>query len=412
MTCRGKIHQAIFVLVFCQFVTAFSALGIPPFFPLFLEKAFHSQNDNPQAFFAGVLFVLPTFFSAITSPIWGNISDRFGKKALLIRAQIGLSLSFLVAGFSTTPLQFIVALILQGILGGTFSASKAYLATLVNGESFRHSLTLMEAAPRAALVISPLIMGALMKAESPLLIYRYLAVLPLFSAALTAGLPSDKRQLGPNKTEPILTSHIKQNILVNPVSPHVVLALQFLFGLASVIASPYFSHTMRIKFPYLSTAQIGLLFGLPHFIYLACAGPLSTKIHKSRFVETLIVTFIMQSIALIGQGLSETLWQILLWRLLMGLSMTTSFICIHGLISNVTLPSQAGGLFGWLESSIKFSVVFGGILASFGYSQFGSRSLFFISAAAFIAPSIFLLYRTWFISKERGQHETSSTVIN
>ena len=170
-----------------HFAASFAALGMPPFFGLVLEQSLH----NDARFLAGWLYVLPTLFAALSSPWWGRLADRYGKKRLLIRAQLGLAASFLLAGFATSTWTFAAALALQGLLGGTFAASNAYLATVASGPALARSLTAMQWSARAALVAAPAALGLLLQAKgsSPIEVYRWMALLPLLAAALAAFLP-------------------------------------------------------------------------------------------------------------------------------------------------------------------------------------------------------------------------------
>jgi MFS family permease len=382
----GKHRGILFVVVVCQFISALSALGIPPFFSLIFRS---------NSLFAGALFIIPNFFSAISSPFWGSLADRLGKKKLLLRAQIGLSFSFLVASFCQSIQTFCFALILQGILGGTFAASRAYLADFLEGEELSHGLNWMEAAPRAALVISPLVMGLLINAQTPLLIYRYLSILPLITVILTIRLPERRHATQASHThqKPTLSQTFE-------FSPHLLLVVQFCFGLASTLASPYFTHSIQNRFLELTPGQLGLLFGLPHLIYLAASLPLSRILKQNRSIELLASAFLFQAVTLIGQFSARSLIPLIIWRLLMGIFMTISFICLHRLISNASKPTEAGGLFGWLEGAVKMSSVAGGLLASLFFQYWGSNSLFFFSAAFFFSTAFFLAFRTWVISKE------------
>src|SRR4051812_38167316 len=81
-------QSAVLIVVFSQFIASLSALGMPPFFSLMLEKSFVGSGSGTGGFdflsakWAGVLFVIPTFFTAIASPFWGKVADRYGKKKL------------------------------------------------------------------------------------------------------------------------------------------------------------------------------------------------------------------------------------------------------------------------------------------------------------------------------------------
>src|SRR5689334_9785905 len=109
---RGPQSRIVFVIFLCQFIASLSALAMPPFFALILEKSFgheSGQGSNSAGFFAsyaGLFYVIPTLFAAIANPVWGYLADRFGKKPLLLRAQIGLTLSFFIAGFARSPVFF------------------------------------------------------------------------------------------------------------------------------------------------------------------------------------------------------------------------------------------------------------------------------------------------------------------
>lgn len=72
---------------------------------------------------------------------------------------------------------FFAALALQGILGGTFAASNAYLAMLDSGPALARNLTAMQWSARAALVVAPVAIGLVLHA----------ATLPIIRC--TAGLP-------------------------------------------------------------------------------------------------------------------------------------------------------------------------------------------------------------------------------
>ncbi|MGN5478670.1 hypothetical protein ACTMU2_21580 [Cupriavidus basilensis] len=93
---------------------------------------------------AGAFYVVPTLLAAVSAPWWGRLADRFGKKPLLMRAQLGLAASFLLCQLCRTRLRSWPRSCVQGVLGGTFSASNAYLATVASGTALTRSLTAMQ----------------------------------------------------------------------------------------------------------------------------------------------------------------------------------------------------------------------------------------------------------------------------
>lgn len=368
----SRAPRAIVLAVMAgHFVAAFAALGMPPFFALILEQSLH----NEARYLAGWFYVVPTAFAALSSPWWGKLADRYGKKQLLIRAQLGLAVSFLLAGFATNTWVFFAALALQGVLGGTFAASNAYLATIASGPTLARSLTAMQWSARAALVAAPLTLGLALQAgvHSPIEMYRYLALLPLAAAALAVCLPT-----GAAAQKAVAAP---KAVTAAEVTPRQVYALQFAFVFATVVTFPYFAPHVQQRFSGLSTSMAGLLFGLPHAVYLLAALPLTRWLARGRRTPILAAAFAVLALCLLGQALSSSLAALIAWRLLMGLAMTASFIALHGLIAGIVHGGNAGRAFGWFESSSKWGAVAAGLSAGFAAQAFGLNAPFLLGAA-------------------------------
>lgn len=381
MTPPPPVPRAIVLAVMAgHFVAAFAALGMPPFFALILEQSLH----NEARYLAGWFYVVPTAFAALSSPWWGRLADRYGKKKLLIRAQLGLAASFLLAGFATNTWVFFAALALQGVLGGTFAASNAYLATIASGPALARGLTAMQWSARAALVAAPLALGLALQAgaSSPIEMYRWLALLPLAAAALAVCLPAGAAaQKAPAAHEAVAVAE---------ATPRQVYALQFAFVFATVVTFPYFAPHVQQRFAGLSTGMAGLLFGLPHAVYLLAALPLTRGLARGRRSVILAAAFAALALCLVGQALAGSLAALVAWRLVMGLAMTAGFIALHGLIAGLVHGSSAGRAFGWFESSSKWGAVAAGLSAGFVAQAFGLGTPFFLGAAMVACAAAYL----------------------
>ncbi len=373
-------RRIVTTIMVCHFVAAFAALGMPPFFALILDKSLHSD----AIYLAGWLYVIPTFFTAISSPWWGRLADKYGKKPLLLRAQLGLAGSFLLAGFAPNTLVFIAALSLQGLLGGTFAASNAYLATVASGTALSHSLTLMQWSARAALVIAPVGLGLLMTIESPLELYRYLALLPLTAALLIGWLPAYPEQAATNTPLSIKSETIE-------ATSTQVYVLQFTFIFATVVTFPYFVPFVQENSDAPLPALAGLLFGLPHLVYLLCAVPLSRHLKQHNLVHLLTVAYLLFALSLLGQALFSSLLAISVLRIVMGFSMTLGFIGLHALIVSTVNSGNAGRTFGGFESNSKWGAVAAGLIAGVSVQMIDLKAPFFIGALTMCFTSCYLI---------------------
>lgn len=378
-------RQVVAVVMLCHFIAAFAALGMPPFFALILQRSLH--NDVP--WLAGAFYVVPTLLAAVSAPWWGRLADRFGKRPLLMRAQLGLAASFLLASYATNSFAFLAALVLQGVLGGTFSASNAYLATVASGTTLTRSLTAMQWSARAALVAAPACLGLWMGAESPIVLYRWLALLPLVAAALIAWLPAGDAASAAKRP----AARADGTSAAAPATPRQIYVLQFAFVFATVVTFPYFIPDMQQRMPALSAATAGLLFGLPHLVYLAAAPLLSRRLGLAPSLGLLATAYGTLVVTLLAQAAPLGLPALVAWRLLMGTAMTVGFIALHALVASVVHAGNAGRTFGWFESSSKWGGVVAGLGAGAAVSLAGQRAPYLLGAAL-LAPAVGYLILT------------------
>lgn len=370
-----------------HFAAAFAALGMPPFYDRILRQTLGSD----ASWLAGWLFVMPTLVAALSNPWWGRLADRYGKKRLLLRAHLGLAASFWLTSLAGNVWQFAAALLLQGLLGGTFAASNAYLARVLSGHRLARLLTLMQGSARAALFAGPALMGVVSHGAEPLLLYRYLALLPLMAAFLVWRLPAGVQPA--HAGEALQASDCSDGNAFGgeAIPPAHLYGLQFAFIFGTVITFPYFVPYAEQTLARQPAAAPGLLFGLPHLVYLLCALPLSRLCGRRHLLATLAASQVVLIVALLGQAGSHSLAALAAWRFVMGVAMTASYIALHGMVAAITDAGNAGRRFGSLEGSTKWGAVAAGLAAGIAAAHCGLQTHFLIGAAALATSCIYLV---------------------
>jgi MFS family permease len=350
------MRQTIFITVLGHFGAAFAALCMPPFYAHILHQNFSSE----ALIMAGWYFTLPTLAAAIANPLWGKLADRIGIRASLIRAHWGLCLSFIITGMARTPWEFAFGLTLQGVLGGTFAASNAFLASFVCGKRLATLLSVMQGSARTALFAGPAVIGLLSDDLNLLHVFFYLAIFPALAGLVLFFLPAHRIA----KSE--LASSGETAHLITPIATLKASSLyrfQALFTIGTVLTYPYFVIDLAQRLG-LSEVWAGTLFGLPHLLFLLLAWPLERYINCSNAQTALARFSALTCVGLLLQVITTQLPILIIGRVLMGIGMTGAYLAINSLAASTTQQASAGRHFGNLEGANKWGAVLAGILAS------------------------------------------------
>lgn len=96
-----------------------------PFLPFF-SKAF-----GAPPWLIGALLSTNALFGFFSGPIWGSLSDRYGRKPMLLICQLGTLTGFLMLAFSNSMAMLFASRIVDGIFGGNFPIAKAVIGDVV-----------------------------------------------------------------------------------------------------------------------------------------------------------------------------------------------------------------------------------------------------------------------------------------
>jgi MFS transporter, DHA1 family, tetracycline resistance protein len=104
----------------------------------------------------GLLFASFSACQLIAAPLWGAISDRIGRKMVLIVSQIGATIGWSMLAFAPTIGWVFFARIVEGISGGNISVTQAYVADLVEPKDRSRAFGLIGGTFAAAMIFGPL----------------------------------------------------------------------------------------------------------------------------------------------------------------------------------------------------------------------------------------------------------------
>lgn len=372
-------------VLFAHYLAAFTALGMP----LFMPRVLAVLAPGAPTWLTGALYVLPTVCTALTSTAWGRWADRHGRRLSLMRAQVGLTAGFLLAGYAPNLWWFVVALVIQGTFGGSLAAANAYLSTQSKAGALSRALDWTQYSARLAMVTAPILLGLATQTGLTHELYRYLAILPCLALIVTSLLPRDQPATGEVASRPATTSALAPKAERRLMGG--LLTIQFLFCFAMVVTFPYFlPYSERLGVT--DDGLAGLFYSLPHLVYLVAMPWLR---RASASPATLLVGLGVLSVACAGHAvLSGATW-LPLMRVVYGLGMLLAFVGLNRAMAAQAREGVAGRMFGRFDACGKWAGALGGVVAGSLVTRYGLAMPFFAAAATaatalLVAAAVFL----------------------
>lgn len=209
-------------------ITFIDILGFSILIPIL---PYYVKHFGASTVTVGLLFSVFALCQFLAGPLWGNISDRIGRKRVLIISQIGATIGWTGLAFAPTIGLVFLARIVEGISGGNISVTQAYVADRVAPEERPRAFAFVGAAFSAGLVLGPVAGGLLLARygyRMPFLLAAGLQIVTLVATILF--LPEDVAAHA-DKAEPSNVGDIARSLRDPRVAPVLVQKLAYSLAL-------------------------------------------------------------------------------------------------------------------------------------------------------------------------------------
>lgn len=153
---RWKIN--LYAIWVAQVISMISfGLGLP-FLPFYIQELGVTSSEAIK-WYTGLLNTLPALSMAIMSPIWGLVSDRFGRKLMIMRAMGAAVIIIGLMGMVTQMWQLIALRAVQGIFTGTVTAAMAFVASNTPKEKLSYSIGFISSSTFIGYALGPVLGG-------------------------------------------------------------------------------------------------------------------------------------------------------------------------------------------------------------------------------------------------------------
>jgi multidrug resistance protein len=184
-----------FFLIFLTILLSTIGFGVCiPVLPLYAEKFGASELVN------GLLIGTFSLMVMVASPYWGKLSDRIGRRPVLIISTLGSAIGYFIMGGANSLLWLFVARIVDGASGGNVATAQAYIADITTPEDRSKAMGMIGAAFGLGFIIGPAV-GGVLADWSPSAPFYFVGILCILNAVLVyTSLPEslsiEKRRAG------------------------------------------------------------------------------------------------------------------------------------------------------------------------------------------------------------------------
>jgi MFS transporter, DHA1 family, multidrug resistance protein len=184
-------RRVLWVMFAAQLLSAVGFSTIFPFLPSYVEHL-GSTTGASLLLMVTLVFSLQAIAMAVASPIWGALSDRWGRKPMVERALYGGALLILLMGFARSAEELVALRLVQGLVTGVMTAGTSLVAAVVPRERLGYAMGVMQTGLWAGVSIGPVIGGILSFAFGYRVAFVLTALLLLVGGILVSSLVRER----------------------------------------------------------------------------------------------------------------------------------------------------------------------------------------------------------------------------
>lgn len=355
------------------------------------------------ATWGGVLASLFAVMQFVFGPLIGNLSDRYGRRPVLLISLAALTVDYLIMGFAHSIWMLVIGRIIGGITSATHSTANAYMADISSDEEKAQNFGLIGAAFGIGFVLGPVI-GGLLGELGPRA--------PFFAAAALAAVNTVFGLLVLTET---VTDDIRRPFSwkrANPIGGLLyigqlpglrrLLLVFFFYNIAFFVYPSVWAYFTQERFGW-EPSMVGVslaVFGLS--MAIVQGGLIRIIIPRFGEHRTVIIGFSITTLAFLIYSLSYEGWHIFALAPITSLGVIAG-PALQGIMSRTASADQQGELQGLLTSISAIGVIISPLLMTNTFSYFTNDGTpFYFPGAPFVlAMAMVLLSLLLFVGRKR-----------
>ena len=386
-------REAAVGFIFLTLVIDIIGLGIIiPVVPQLIKTLAHTDDISKVSVFGGWLTFLYATMQFLFAPMIGSLSDRYGRRPVLLFSLVGFGLDYLFLAFAPSLFWLFVGRTISGITGASVTTASAYMADISDDSNRAKNFGMIGAAFGIGFIIGPML-GGFLGELGPRIPFIVAAALALLNAlygyfVLPESLaPANRRSFDWKRSNPLSSLlHLKKY----PAVSGLIFSLLFIY-LGSHAVQSNWSYANIEKFHWtpkmigMSLGMVGLLVGIVQGVLIRFINP------KLGNEKSVYIGIGLYALGLLLFAFASSTWMMFVFLIPYCLG-GISGPALQSLISVHVPKNEQGELQGSLTSIMSVTSIAGPLImtALFAYFTKPSAPVYFPGASFFLG-AIFMV---------------------
>ncbi len=346
---------------------------------------FYAETFGASPLVVGLLFAVFSLCQLVAAPILGDLSDRYGRRPILILSLIGTVVSFVMLALAQSLTMLFIARIVDGLSGGNISTARAYVADVTEPKDRSRAFGLIGAAFGLGFILGPGISALLAPISYTAPIWAAAGITLVATAMAFFWLPETVHRTHAGTGMPF------RNLLVMMGRPVLrrVLLMDFAYWFAFAIFQTTFALFAAARFGF-DAARTAFFFAAFAVLGAVVQGVfIRTIVQRLGDKRTFMLGLVFAATGLVAATLTHTVAFFAISLVPLALGIGFGHPTMSSMISRAARAEEQGRVQGAASAVESLGRTIGPVWGSASLQRYGEASPY-IAAAGFLIMTLFL----------------------